>query len=102
MLVESYDSRILRFERFEDSAESSNRILEPKNIESNLESNLKIKECRIESRIESYNHVAPNRISNRILGSLGLESNLKSNLKLESDPESILKILRRSNLIAKR
>ena len=53
VMVESYDSRILRFERFEDSAESSNRILKPENIESNLESNLRIKERRIESRIES-------------------------------------------------
>ena len=53
VLVESYDSRILRFERFEDSAESSNRILKPKDVESNLESNLKTKGCRIESRIES-------------------------------------------------
>ena len=53
VLVESYDSRILRFERFEDSAESSNRILKPKDVESNLESNLKIMRGRIEYRIES-------------------------------------------------
>ena len=51
VLVESYDLRMLRFERFEDSAESSNRILKPKDVESNLESNLKISGA--ESNIES-------------------------------------------------
>ena len=54
--------RILRFERFKNSAESSNRILKPKDVESNLkisgaesniESNLRISWTRLEYRIES-------------------------------------------------
>ena len=67
VMVESYDSRILRFVRFEDSTESSNRIL-------------KSSIGRIEYRIESSILQAPNRISNRILKSseAGIEYQIES------------------------
>ena len=64
MIVESHDSQILRFE---DSAESSNRILKPKDVESNLESNLITKGC---SNLESNLKIS------------GAESKIESNLKI--------------------